>query len=608
MVYIQLGSIQQCHRQCHLGHASGCQVVELHAGPATRPEIGPRRSGALALANEITHFQPRWSNLRTIGIEETIDVTNALGLTSTIRIKHDFATIARATCTAQVLVCPFGSSIYAINNHGATKASPNAIQNYWVGSHLAPLLQVLHNQLGALGNVLCNFIAPPAAVVSLVEAFQAGDWRASQGQPYAATVAGTGRCLYGGSPLCPYHSSKPYLLASFGADDTCMTYAKYGVTWTPAGALFAWLMSDPSQVPLIASICTAQAAATQAALARFDASSLSTTAAATALAHVPLEMMQFISRNNNASNVAIETQPLLAGPWAAFGYMSVYDWVHGTREVVAFDGDVQVLTLVLYSTFTNHYSSTPAPTTSGLRLALPCTGSRWRRQSSQLPSRRAPPIASSRPLRHDAAQLACLQSRRRLCVGRSLHPLCPWPRCGHRHVDCQRGLQPSDGLTGLTRHPRNVFDSMALAGETLWLLYIANDVLHSVTDAFTSSYAPIGAILAWLTISILDIAQPPTFSLFRNGRPAVRVHNHGNPNFVHKWVDSDWSSRAFDCYLWHPRRLVDTALKHLLPPLATPSSHEASCGRHRVPFASHRPWSERTFNEPSRFVRLVWRS
>ncbi|KAF0718271.1 hypothetical protein As57867_001790, partial [Aphanomyces stellatus] len=504
---------------------------------------------ALWLSHGVTRFQPNWSNLRTIGIEETIAVTNALGLTFTIRIKHVFPTIARATCTAQVLFCPFGSSIYALNNHGTTTqslilnspgsytlSSPNAIEAYWVGSHLAPLLQVLHSQLGPLGNVVSNFIAPPTEVVTLVQTFQAAVMaQAGTNTAFATAYHAIGGAVtvhptpplwqardvvfYGGSPLCPYHSAKPYILASFGADDTCMTYAKHGVTWTPAGALFAWLLADPAQVPQIAStcldatvLCQAQAVATQAASTLFDASSLPTSASAAALGRLSLEMMQFVS-TNNASNLAIQTVPLLTGPWTVFGYMSVYDWVLGTREVVAFEGDAQVLTLVsyVYEPLQQYASPYDVGSTVGV-------GMHWIAAAATVVS----------------ASVACVLLVLHVVFGCRMTPdnwfvfnrVVAFAWVG-RSVLFVRGLAAAvilstanvaltpptaNGLTGLTRHPRNILDSMALSGETLWIMYIANDVLHGFTDSFTSKYAPISSSLAWLTVSILDIAAPPAFT------------------------------------------------------------------------------------------------
>ncbi|KAG9401458.1 hypothetical protein AC1031_009347 [Aphanomyces cochlioides] len=59
-----------------------------------------------------------------------------------------------------------------------------------------------------------------------------------------------------------------------------------------------------------------------------------------------LLFVQLASRN---SSKVLLTQPIIPNsgdPWSPFGWMTLYDWVDGTREAYAFEGDAGSLSLM----------------------------------------------------------------------------------------------------------------------------------------------------------------------------------------------------------------------------------------------------------------------
>ncbi|KAF0696437.1 hypothetical protein As57867_012757, partial [Aphanomyces stellatus] len=171
----------------------------------------------------------------------------------------------------------------------------------------------------------------------------------------------------GGDPTCLTRTAMPYVQSSFAFDVACATQQRNTILLHKLNVLFAIVASGVhspnaliqlcSLCPTKASACTSVVTAAVSAWTIFDqaapemnALNSQIKAAMKDLDAQAISIIQF-AVNNTGNSVFYNflQQQLVSIPpaqWNFFGWLYMYDWVQGTREVVSFEGDVTTLMLM----------------------------------------------------------------------------------------------------------------------------------------------------------------------------------------------------------------------------------------------------------------------
>ncbi|EQC29837.1 hypothetical protein SDRG_12384 [Saprolegnia diclina VS20] len=506
-----------------------------------------------------------WSNLRQVGLAETIGVVSAAGVTTTLHIKTIAPVNRYALWSTLSMYGAFendmGNFYLGVNDSLVTNSPtffghtlPQAIEMYNVPYPLNGINQALHDHLGSLGSVDLWMLRPPPSLLAYVAAFQHHLQNAKQASSDVATALdafettvlhptprawqSTDLVFLGGNPMCAFGAPYSFVQESFGFDDTCATQRPWTSTWTSASILFALSIERNHGID-VAAIChssglvLAEAASCQrtlsVAVAMFDRlpplAPFNVTGMMADVEALTLSTLQFV-QNISSSSSAVDVRSQLLLPhdalhWRVFGWTSLFEWALGQREAVAFEGDMQTFHLLSYAytpidqfanpldvgqSFAFYIHGVCGYVTLALVVVAAIVALAMCRQATGSPTptdwlrwhRVAGTTWVGRPLLvvRALAATACL----------STAPV---------------GLKPVvGGGSTFVSTPRTLLESMVLAGESLWLVYVLNELVLFWTSRRTRQLAPIVATLVFGVSVLLDAIWPPTVSasIHRNCR------------------------------------------------------------------------------------------
>ncbi|KAF0685043.1 Aste57867_23072 [Aphanomyces stellatus] len=517
---------------------------------------------ALWTACDLARFTLQWANYRQVGIQETINIENALGLPHTVQLKGIQPKSLGSMWSSGSLYGALANDVYAmVNNETLVRQSvnffgitaPTIIEQFLTPYPLQPLQQVIHNQLGPIGNFDLKLIAPPPSLLATVHAFQGHVVVQLQSNlSFAAAFYAMGDLtthptparwgdptlgFFGGSLLCQTAcTAQPFIQLQFGFDDSCNLQRPYSHTWTPYSLLFTLAMlqaTNDSVAPLAVCSLVTEAAAcltmlqlASAALRLLNVAVDSNSTArfgsvAAAVLALNLTVLQFVQRNASALLPAIETQPMVAAgdPFTAFGWTTLYEWALGQREAVSFESDWGAVRVVSYQytptiqyanpldvqqTLAYYLETISASVSSGLALvAAFVVVVRF-----VTPPRR---VGTNWFVFNRVASTSWMG--RPLLVVRGITALLCLASCPIHLVTTAARDDDAHHYTSLAYSTRPLWESMLLAGEATWLTYVLNDLFFHVTHAYTRFYAPYSSTLAWLLCTALDVVVPVSFDV-----------------------------------------------------------------------------------------------
>ncbi|OQR91214.1 hypothetical protein ACHHYP_04881, partial [Achlya hypogyna] len=492
-------------------------------------------------------FALQWTNLRQVAVTETITIENSLGFTATVHIKtippvnryaiwssismygaleNDIGNFFLGPNATLVLNSPtwFGYSL------------PAAVEMYNVPYPLNAINQALHDQLGPLGTIDLRMLRPPDSLRDFVTSFErhvAEVKRTTASFAAVLDAVGAGNLhptpsawqkpelvFFGGNPMCAFGAPYSFVQESFGFDDTCAAQRPYTISWTSTSALFALSIEDNSWDPCMSSglspgevtMCTQLLASAKNAYALLPTFNGSSTSVAQDVEAVALATLQFVANEQHIGSISVESQLVLPPltSWRLFGWMAIYEWALGQREAVAFEGDSATFHLLSYR-YEAHLQhaealdvgqssalyvwAASAYVTIGLCVALVAvlgnvlahgytarTGRNWFAFNR---------IASSawvgRPVLFVRATAAIL------CL--STAPV-------------SVGVLTTGG-SAFASTPRSLAASCLLAGESLWLSYVLNELLLYVSGPAIRLYVRYTTVAAFLIVLMIDVIWPP---------------------------------------------------------------------------------------------------
>ncbi|EQC40950.1 hypothetical protein SDRG_02013 [Saprolegnia diclina VS20] len=499
--------------------------------------VPERDEVALWAAHGLDRYTLQYGTGIGIGVFETISVETALGQLLSLPLKTILTQDRWTFRTTSMLCNLLYNDLYAI---GANQSlvrhttnyfgdiNPSQIEAYVQGLPLRPVQQAIHDGLGPLGIIDAKWVPPPPRLLASVSAFRAtlaaalvatpsllGNDAARQTlYPTPARWSDTRLRFFTGSPMCAFSVPQRFVQQTFGFTDVCGSQMPLTLEWHALPAAYALWLLGPNAAHDVCNQSFAANATTCHRLVRDATIVYSATAQALPILDpsvvpnvmaINIGLLQIL-RMNDTSDITLDQQLLLSPDFDFLGWMYVYDWAIGAREVIALQGDAAAFTLVsaLYAPIATNpilasaglgpylwYLAT-ATTSTLVVLSLCLFVLRLRSSSPGNDWFQFTPLVAS------------VYINRNLLVFRSLAAiLC----LGTAPLDAST---TTNGITRLLFVPRTFSRSALLALESLWGVHIAHDVLLPLTGVWRA-LTPM-TCLGWCIIVGMDQLVPPTLS------------------------------------------------------------------------------------------------
>ncbi|KAF0714659.1 hypothetical protein As57867_003753, partial [Aphanomyces stellatus] len=496
-------------------------------------------------ANNVTYFQLQWHNQYQVGIADTFQIQNALGLVQAITLKKLAKTDEIWTSTNLFWTEYFDQALAFTYNQSLIRSAPN----YWTkppnpydlegGAGLFDVgtgdyinqARVFRAVIGPFMSVDLFYIQVPVELTQLYMAFQSmlfGAWSEDHSgllesipsvnmQPMPATWQG--QVFGGGNPMCIFQPATPYVQQLFSFYDACGVTVPFSLTLTMYSSVFAAVMissaldvhttcqlvATNSRECLVHVKNVVQVAST-VGLLRPQTLQLSILKTHTLVASLDISIVQFAAVAP-VLNWTMLTQPLLHDTsFAFFGWALLYDWVQGDREVVSFQGDAGTLVLISDTQPTISYPSSTKYIGASLWIifwlmiyatailcAVYCFCCLWlvhiRFDMEAINLIWFNHLASSiwvgRPLLYVRGMTAILVLS-----------------------SSQLEIASTSTRSQFVFSPRSLFLTMLVAGEATWIVYVIADCCTIATGRSTRANAVLSLILGWLTLVVLERTNP----------------------------------------------------------------------------------------------------
>ncbi|KAG9406931.1 hypothetical protein AC1031_003256 [Aphanomyces cochlioides] len=331
--------------------------------------------------NGLTRFTIQAQNRFQLGYENTISVVNALGVGRPMTTHSvPFIIAGLATWTTKQIAAGLWNDLTKCVTFGCTllrnkNNSLEALGRNWDTTYMGSAQNtggdLARAFLGPLVNWDTYYVAPPASLVDVVVKFQGQLYNRLQTDSAFSSVYESldevdidvtppgwddvGMSYFGGNPLCaPLAPAKPYIQMPFSFDDACQVQKRFSIRFSRLGLFSAWL----SQLALGAVGAVCKCSDTHA----MDCNDIFTSAQNLVsdftkpsniqtivqdIRSLDLLFIQFATQNTTKR---LLTQPVVQSSpndqWSAFGWITLFDWVDGTREAFNFEGDTGNLTLL----------------------------------------------------------------------------------------------------------------------------------------------------------------------------------------------------------------------------------------------------------------------
>ncbi|KAF0698990.1 Aste57867_10412 [Aphanomyces stellatus] len=504
----------------------------------------------LAVVDEVAYWQAQnlwlWAtdmqNYILEGLDDTIMIRNALGMTQAFTINR-IAPIVRGLSLWTTFIDSVGFlndvQVAVSVNMSVVRQAPDyfgltgddAWDNNFVGPDWFTGTTLLRDVLGPFDAINIRWVTlPPTLFTSTLnfdtalrqQILSNATFRRSYETINRVTVLDPvppdwiqdGMLYYGGSPLCPYGNPQPYVQTMFSYYGTCNTQDLFTVPASRNAALFAAaamsLGDDGVSMGFVCEHCqtssmscaeTLTPAVTLSTCVQFDTSIHSTIQA------INISFMQLASSSDGANVFFI--QPLVTDDaWSYFGWIAIYDWLHGHREVCVFAGDNGNVTLM-----SDFYDPVALPANP---LELPQTASRYIWYIScyvtmvlgvvaMLVLVQAM-VAQSFP-RYVSIYFVFNRIAGAVWVGRPFQFLRGMTALVLLSTSSSTFVQ-ANGLAGLTLTPRGWLQNMVLASEATWIVYAINDTLLPLTMESAAVAGPLGSCVTWLLLLTIQSTAP----------------------------------------------------------------------------------------------------
>ncbi|OQR95176.1 hypothetical protein ACHHYP_00239 [Achlya hypogyna] len=498
----------------------------------------------------LTTFQLQWQDRWQPGVSETIVIENALGMQQPLTLKS-LNQVTGPWSSQNLFWIPLNdlyngmtmnrSFVRGTSRYFGTNQSGLGIVDLeaWSGVVLANTTAVFHTTVGPYLSVDCWFKHPPSDLIKYVTEFT----NAALVQILASTTLSeaysaiqpavvapvpplwTSFTFHGGDLSCTTSSATTFVQDQFSFFNDCTHSTAFKVRISELKALWALLARQTLAKSAPMSPCSLQAsddcistwaAAGQLFVELTFAPHLtgSFEELRTQIQALDIAVMQY--GEGSGQPLALLQQPLLTGAdasWDAFGWILLFDWATGVREVVSFEGDAATVVLIS-SEYAGQASTTTSisiqTATKGIYFLVVCTTAiiigvggittvyavltrlRFNGRNLWRFNRVVGGVWLGRPLMalRGISALVLMSSSQMTLTTNSV-----------------------TGYSALTLASWSLFDAAILTGEATWLTYALNELLLVWFPATTTSYGPLTSLTLWLIYFCIHVAAPVTPSV-----------------------------------------------------------------------------------------------
>ncbi|KAF0691587.1 Aste57867_17216 [Aphanomyces stellatus] len=491
----------------------------------------------------ITIFKNTLQNYYLEGVENSIVLVNALGLRQRITV-NNIPNVMRpkVAWTTAYAFCGLWNDLDSSAQFGGSllRSAPNSFialgidwDAWYCGSAGTPGTALIRSQLGPLTIIDIYLVPVPARLFDLISTFHTALFSqlAASNSDYMALeepiVHATPRSwvqpntvYYGGNPVCAYGKAMPFVQAPFGYYDDCGLQSPHEIQLMRETTLFAFFTRPAQHTDAVCAMmfpettCQRTLNAASQVFARYLGPVASSTNMTTRVQNVLLDVLplnvsfiQWATVDNidqilYQAMVGLESE---SDPWSFLGWMTLYDWANGQREVYRFEGDYSSVTLMSRRHDLVPLAAITAelPRTACLCLWVVCLYVTCILSFVVL-------LASGA-----AAVFQLPNAHNLLMVNRVIGSV--WigrPFLFLRGLTAIVVLSTSpvafhaSDLARLDFAPRPLWHTCILAGEATWVAYVLHDILAPVTKPITATYAHLGSLLSWVVLVGLECVAP----------------------------------------------------------------------------------------------------
>ncbi|EQC33804.1 hypothetical protein SDRG_08487 [Saprolegnia diclina VS20] len=536
------------------------------ATTASRPQGSVADEAFYWAKHGITSYTTQWQNYKKIGLINSYEITNALGVSYPFTLQYlngsmqvdfqstfkmywslaiDWTLVQHNTSLLAGKSWVVGSSLYAFANHSMQDA---LAENGTITLPLNNVFTAATTTLGPFGSVDMMYIAPPATVLDdvrvLLSAIRGALAASATAQsdfntilpidavrPVPQAWAALNLQSFGGSILCPQTGDSgdqrivAGLINLFSYSIACSSNGIYTqVQPSREFIVLSTLLANVDSSADMPAIC-AQDLGHNAHCEKYLASSVAfvsthvTSLDMNAISRrsiqqiqaLNIELMQYVGDNKSASMRVLHRNILDANDpnFYFFGWWYLCDWLFGTREVVSFQGDGQTLNLL---------SEYLAPFSQDVvSWQFPTTLANYARSGALYVTVVMITISSlvfvyfvlSRGRIEGYNMMELSRVGAIVWVGRPLllvRGLTAIAVLSTATLELQR----SGSLSYFLSPTLSWVKTLLAAAEVTWLVAVVNDIGLIATHGFAFYYATPNSILAWTTVFILTRVAPVT--------------------------------------------------------------------------------------------------
>ncbi|OQS07894.1 hypothetical protein THRCLA_00115 [Thraustotheca clavata] len=516
----------------HIGNAiiaSGPLGVQYISGIINHHILPIDEEISLWYFHKLTRFQLQFGNRVQIGLQDNILIENALGVQYQFSIKSIPAENRGASWTSATMSDGLGDDFNAIafNQSLVINSSQwfglfdtSQIEDYAVGLPLSQVNQIIHDQIGPLGDIDLRWIAPPPELIETVELFNSLviELLVKNDEFYSIFTAlptlgitivplrwlDPNLRFVSGNPMCGHVAPMSFVQRAFGFDDACGTEAPFSISSNAFNGLFSMLMLQGDttnickQIPNQEGLCETLLFDLEQARHLFIIASNNITIPIPDLVNLKLSKMEFVLNN---SVLSIQEVLVLEEYYNFFGWIHIYDWAMNIREVVSFEGDYRSLNLMSYAN---------TPVANPLLPSMQSSIGSYLWYDSLLVTFMLgivgiltlifyllyrPPVTHWFLFNRITS---AVWLNRSVLLMRSITAIICLSTAPVKPI----AVRPD--ILHLVANRRNLIRTFALASEATWFTYVCHDILHPLTVECTRNYAIASSALSWLVISLLD--------------------------------------------------------------------------------------------------------
>ncbi|KAF0682432.1 Aste57867_25445 [Aphanomyces stellatus] len=503
------------------------------------------------IARNVTQYVIPWQNRFVGGFDNSILVQTAI-MSYAIPVNHVQSRSISYWTSGNAAFGVWNDLLYAVEvNASLVRNASNSFTllgdawnpEMWNGGYPdTPWSILFHDVIGPFASVDLMYNLPPPSLVNLYTLVNSAFLRQLQSsdqlnQLYEKVSSTTtfdmvppswiqGNVLYyGGNPLCYTEDAQTYVQESFGFDDACtvpfLPLTLFSQTRSIILALLLQSLNASVADMSVDAICALNQnsvsscrSSLQDANVLLDSwratSNLSLLSPWTELAtndvvRLNISLMQYATVNLMP---IVMLQPILDDSnWSFYGWLQLIDWLEGTREVIAFEGDANILVLMSYRYPTKSFVADPLEIPNRLThvvwllLWYMCL------------------VSSFVTL----LAFACgMHFRDGICFQNLyfFNPVVGIVWIGRPFV-MLRGLtaivllsstnvllQRNNIFTHFVTKQRTFLEVFVVSGETIWLTHAINDVLSMATRQYAFVSATLSCGLVWAMSLIFELLMP----------------------------------------------------------------------------------------------------